>query len=658
MSDREQGSILKFFDLLSKENRIEIPIIQRDYAQGRLEQGEVRNNFLNALYDGIYSEIPLKLDFIYGSRVGENFQPLDGQQRLTTLFLLHWYALTKKENHEEGKNILLKFSYETRITSREFCTSLVQSDFKIDDEKKISEHIIDSKWFFLFWKKDPTIDAMLRTLDDIHLKFKDIDNLWDKLINEDLISFYYVELEGIGLTDDLYIKMNARGKLLSPFENFKASFEKKIVDEGWENTIEDEKSKFAFKIDTVWTDYFWSNYRKNNQIDDSLMRFMSTIVMIRLAFEKAETRSKDIETLHDHFNNLKPDFITEETYKYLYKCFTIYNEIADIKSLNVSFPFWRHKPKITNLSEIVYDDNPISYTQKIIFYAQTEYLINNKEFEDKEYKDWVRVVRNIVSRGNIQKGGKRTDITRSRDSFVGVINLIQELSVHSSNIYEFLSKFPKLNSSYARDQIEEEKIKSKLITSDHRYRDIIFKMEDCTLFKGRISFALDCISYDNNVDNFDFNLFERVLNVVKEHFNNSDEDKVSNDIRRALLTIDINGAYEFYNYWWSYWNPADATKRCLIENFRELEFIIYNTEEVSYFKKMILKLCEESVEKIINEFVPPANMPKWKVRLIKESKLLDTKAKSKFIAIPKDNSCCYLLASQRPRVLEGSVKII
>ncbi len=77
---------------------------------------------------------------------------------------------------------------------------------------------------------------MLRTIDDIHKYFKSIDNLWDILTEkENLISFNYVELENIGLTDDLYIKMNARGKLLSSFENFKASFLKKITDNRWEN---------------------------------------------------------------------------------------------------------------------------------------------------------------------------------------------------------------------------------------------------------------------------------------------------------------------------------------------------------------------------------------------------------------------------------------
>jgi hypothetical protein len=50
-------------------------------------------------------------------------------------------------------------------------------------------------------------------------------------------------------------------------------------------------------------------------------------------------------------------------------------------------------------------------------------------------------------------------------------------------------------------------------------------------------------------------------------------------------------------------------------------------------------------------------MPNWKVRLIKDADLLDNKSKSNYIAIPEDESCCYLLKSMRPRDIDGCVKI-
>ena len=74
-----------------KKNTIEIPIIQRDYAQGRLGKENLRKNFLADLKNALDSGGAMKLDFVYGSIENGRLNPLDGQQRLTTLWLLHWY---------------------------------------------------------------------------------------------------------------------------------------------------------------------------------------------------------------------------------------------------------------------------------------------------------------------------------------------------------------------------------------------------------------------------------------------------------------------------------------------------------------------------------------------------------------------------------------
>src|SRR5690606_23305201 len=135
---------------------------------------------------------------------------------------------------------------------RDFCNALIKNEIVLDVNIPPSNIIVDSPWFYLSWKNDPTIDAMLRTIDDIQIIFHELPNLWNELTSKEfnLIRFYHVELENIGLTDDLYIKMNARGKLLSTFETFKAGIEKLIRDEKWEIQIEDITNTFEFKIDT------------------------------------------------------------------------------------------------------------------------------------------------------------------------------------------------------------------------------------------------------------------------------------------------------------------------------------------------------------------------------------------------------------------------
>ena len=93
------GTEIESEDGMLTVNKISIPIIQRDYAQGRKteEITRVRERFLDSLYEAL-KDSPIILDFVYGDVNKDGVMiPLDGQQRLTTLFLLHWYAAKKKK---------------------------------------------------------------------------------------------------------------------------------------------------------------------------------------------------------------------------------------------------------------------------------------------------------------------------------------------------------------------------------------------------------------------------------------------------------------------------------------------------------------------------------------------------------------------------------
>ena len=114
-------------------DKIEIPIIQRDYAQGRNsnEAKRIRERFLDSILDAVRSHRHITLDFVYGEiekdEEGKSkLTPLDGQQRLTTLFLLHWYASRKEGIKKEKSAFLKNFTYYTRPSSRDFCEKLTE----------------------------------------------------------------------------------------------------------------------------------------------------------------------------------------------------------------------------------------------------------------------------------------------------------------------------------------------------------------------------------------------------------------------------------------------------------------------------------------------------------------------------------------------------
>ena len=155
--------------------------------------------------------------------------PLDGQQRLTVLFLLHFYGSLSQEK-ETGTPIeiepLLNFRYETRTSANDFCRDLLTiirpELIKDYDDSGIASAIRNSPRFSPAYEADPTIKSMLNVLDAIEERFNGIDALWDKLCKGDYPAFYHLTIDRMGLTDDLYIKMNSRGKKLTEFELFKS----------------------------------------------------------------------------------------------------------------------------------------------------------------------------------------------------------------------------------------------------------------------------------------------------------------------------------------------------------------------------------------------------------------------------------------------------
>jgi len=67
MKQKLENKNYSFLELLEKVG-IKIPIIQRDYAQGREEEKNVREKFISNLFDVISNDDSnLNLDFIYGT---------------------------------------------------------------------------------------------------------------------------------------------------------------------------------------------------------------------------------------------------------------------------------------------------------------------------------------------------------------------------------------------------------------------------------------------------------------------------------------------------------------------------------------------------------------------------------------------------------------
>lgn len=219
------GTLISFDEFIKRYN-VEIPRIQRDYTygSGTPKTEEVVDKLLSDIYFTLNaSEGELILDFVYGSHNEDgNFEPLDGQQRLTTLFLLYLYAASCADINPSS----LIFRYSTRDNTTVFCESITNPQlFKYNrNGGKISEQITDCAFWRSSFQDDPSIMSMLVVMDKIEAKFKNLakyGELWTRLNNDCRIKFYCLDFEKFGLSDDLYIKMNSRGKGLTEYEIFK-----------------------------------------------------------------------------------------------------------------------------------------------------------------------------------------------------------------------------------------------------------------------------------------------------------------------------------------------------------------------------------------------------------------------------------------------------
>ena len=489
-------------------NKIAIPLIQRDYAQGRIDNdvNRVRSRFLDSLYKAITEE-PITLDFVYGD-IDEKgtMTPLDGQQRLTTLFLLHWYA-AKKENISEDKYAFLsKFSYETRYSVRYFCAELVK--FTPSFEIELSSDIMNQAWFPFDWKNDPTISSMLVMLDAIDERFKDVPDTWNRLENK-AITFYFLPIKDMGLTDEIYIKMNSRGKPLTLFEHFKAELEREIrtLDE---KTGQNVTNRIIEKIDKAWTDLLW-NYRnsgagdaEDNIIDDEFLRyfkFVCDIICYRNGKSPQGYSSDVFDLLRLYFSaedeSTSANITTLESF---FDCWCNINGYSNPTEFLESFMSYTHEPgKIIVDSRYkvdIFEDCIHSYADKtgrtrqfplnriVLLYAITVYLQHQSEIAYSDFVRRIRIVNNLIQNSE-DEVSDRLDRNRIPAIIQAVDAIILTGAIDDS-----------IENNFNVNQIQEEKEKAEFLANNPARADEVFELEDHDMLKGQIGIVgLDNLSF-------------------------------------------------------------------------------------------------------------------------------------------------------------------
>ncbi len=676
---------------------IVIPRIQRDYAQGRKGEEDKRRDFLAEIKKYLQLGEKLKLDFVFGSNTinakGEKqFVPIDGQQRITTLWLLHWFFAVKTNiiAQQDVCEWLHRFNYETRNSSSEFCEKLCVEFHKaasVNDKQvllnkisqfsSLAEYIQNQTWFFTEYTHDPTVDAMLRTIsgeteyicvlldrasrikneikriynykNDVDLcslynligsntwEYVDLDDvkglpktadliqrqswfdnknnpvdfskqsicnllsrldnekyfgedclegvfyecdyetLWNRLTRDSAIVFEKIDVGGkqLPVTDDLYIKMNSRGKHLSNFENFKSDFITWIRSNKYYNA-----NRICLAIDKEWTDVILRTVLKNYEdlnksddfdgvLDDVFFVFINRFVfykLYRICKRNKEAGSESFEEKEEVLFLLgkknKDDLGTDLDIHYSsFDCYRNILTIGDANELNEIFLFLNKnqdfigdlgslydKYQVKNISFIPHyridKDSKITlqhttYKSRIYFQAVRAFIkaSKNVNYDKSKLDHWVRISRNIIENTEISNVKQMVTCSNLVDW------LAMQLIANKGDIYVALYKHKNklgiLKTPSQEDQVIEEIVKVITIRDQARLENSIINAENHAFFRGSIRFL-----YSDDRGNEDWSNFEtKYINAKNKWFQvstNASTNAGNNDNDDGDADVDIN----------------------------------------------------------------------------------------------------------------------
>ena len=466
--------------------KIEIPIIQRNYVQGN--DKTIRCHFVDYLVKALTQQSPVELDFVYGAerqdtqltdncapnncapQVGKVLIPLDGQQRLTTLWLLHGYllALEQVSNNPEQLSpkereaqcqLLARFVYETRQSAKDFCGYWLQEVTQRACPELVetpSKYLRNCAWFDPEWEKEGTVTAMLGMLDEVASKRAELQAVPYGRLSK-CIRFYYLPIEKFGLSNELYIRMNARGEQLTSFEHFKSSFYKVIQ-------YHQSLSAIKEKMEYDWVDALWQYRPKDTHVTDhpfmKCLSFVTEVLHIKGYDKGTEDNIEIVYKVPDAVTYLKQTLDCVENLKGIQ-----YDHLLKDKNAKT------FQEILARMLTIGTDDD----VKRILLYTAIAYVQHHNTING--IVPLLRVVRNL-STNTVEQKIDLTKIYLSLDELVKV-----------PNIYDYLAHLQGRILGFSDTQLEEEKAKAQLRLARPEVNDLLDEIED--FFSGKI-FNLLC----------------------------------------------------------------------------------------------------------------------------------------------------------------------
>ncbi len=567
----ETGNNYTIADIFSGNKKVVIPDLQREYCwpseYSDVNGKDLVTHFVSRLLE--LDDNNRKMGLIYAYEpILDNIYLCDGQQRITTLYLLvgYLYHELKKQTGEDDKLLneahellISKFEeekddkeprlqYSIRESTLFFLRDLVNQYFLGEDVD-----IKESSWYFSDYDNDPSIHNIIKALEKFEKAVKKDQMI--ELLNVVMhrIQFMYFDMKSRSYGEEQYVVINTTGKPLTVSENYKPRFMDGLSGE----KFIDGKREIQYYADQWedWEAFFWKFHPQEDGayvVDQAMKEFFKWIFIIE-KYDQNESLDvldkdspfdifdlvNDIPEPEDKSERVKKLFqIIKEYYNVVVilnklKC-TIHSIYEQRTTLNLNF-----NNLIDNYFRGVVDGNKINYIHLIPLIAYLRF--SKKKDVDT---DLTRMIRFLINRS------EDPDVVRNPSSMIleaikfirNCTNFTPTDGISMTGISKIFLKQTELDKMSLLERDYKQHLNSANVLTD--LENSLWKAECMNIFRGDISqlFIMIGINF-NSVMTINSIIIDKAIQLVKESVNKCDDM-----FRRALLTygdysLDTNWAY-------------------------------------------------------------------------------------------------------------------
>lgn len=540
-SPLQSGVSYTLYEFFGPKRTIVIPDLQRDYcwASTKIVTGDGLSLVEAYVDDLIFAsqkgkDAKLKMGLLYGYEYPvDNVQLCDGQQRLTTLFLISGVCLNKlgeEDNiqEEEVSSIISqgnssRLQYAIRDSSLSFINNLVQNG-------AFYPEITEEPWFSNEYRRDPSVCNMVLAIKQIDGKVTNAETakkLLDYILHN--ISFLYFDMQSRTYSEEQYVILNTTGYSLTPTEHVKPKLLGKLRGE--------QLAEYSERWES-WEQFIWDHRPTDDDnftVDEWFDRFLTI-------FYLAENIDKEISYSDKESDYTPYQRVLQGSRKYTFPAETEAEAITSlgtihhyfetailIDNLNLSVTLDIGSGKIPSKSIWEYISNSADWSNLSNLQQVVSIFIQLKKYRNKSFDTISAWANRILEFAWVQSRYKSEN-----QDICHFLSFVAKLNLHGESIYSLAAK-----DSLFSNGLQTKKFP---LVADIENESPISDMEKALQLlahlqtsRGRISYALDIFENPQPQD-----IFLLAQNLA------TTTDRPNTLLRRALMTY---GAYWYENGW-------------------------------------------------------------------------------------------------------------